>query len=90
MLSRGKGVPEEARVAYRDIRASMEAQRAAYAVTDLRSQRIGLEGETRLCIEFRSQRDADAALAELRKRVSGIDLLQVAEAPCPPSKESKP
>jgi hypothetical protein len=89
MLSRGKGVPDDTRAAYKDIRALLEQQRSAYAVTDLRTQRIGLEGETRLCAEFRSAQDAQAALVEIRKRAAGVDLLDVSEAPCP-SKESKP
>jgi hypothetical protein len=90
MLSRGKGVPDDTRAAYKDIRALLERQRAAYAVTDLRTQRIGLEGETRLCAEFQSAQDAQAALAEIRKRAASVDLLEVSEAPCPPPKESKP
>jgi len=90
MLSRGKGVPDEARAAYQDIRALLERQRAAYAVTELRTQRIGLEGETRLCAEFESAKDARAALAEIRKRAASVDLLEVSQAPCPSPKESKP
>ena len=90
MLSRGKGVPDETRAAYGEIRSLLETRRDEYAVTGLRTERIGLEGETRLCIEFDTQRDAETALAVVRKRVSGIDLLQVAETPCPPQKEYKP
>jgi hypothetical protein len=90
MLSRGKGVPEATRAAYTDIRALLEKQRSAYAVTDLRTQRIGLEGETRLCAEFRSAKDAQAALSEIRQRAAGVELLDVSDAPCPSPKESKP
>lgn len=90
MLSRGKGVPDEARAAYQDIRALLEEQRSTYAVTDLRTQRIGLEGETRLCVEFRSANDAQAALGAIRKRADGVDLLDVSEMSCPPPKEAKP
>lgn len=90
MLSRGKGVPEQARNAYKDIRALLEQQRDAYAITDLRTQRIGLEGEARLCVEFRDPRQAQTALAEIRKRIAGIDLIDVAQAPCPSPKEKQP
>lgn len=90
MLSRGKGVPDTARAAYKDIRDLLEGQRTTYAVTDLRTQRIGLEGETRLCAEFRSAKDAQAALDAIRKRAEGVDLLDVSEAPCPSPKDSKP
>ncbi|WP_242102350.1 MULTISPECIES: hypothetical protein [unclassified Lysobacter] len=90
MLSRGKGVPEATRAAYNDIRALLDKQRSAYAITDLRAQRIGLEGETRLCAEFRSAKDAQAALSEIRQRAAGVELLDVSDAPCPSPKESKP
>ena len=90
MLSRGKGVPEATRTAYNDIRALLERQRSADSVTDMRTQRIGLEGETRLCAEFRSAKDAQAALYEIRQRAAGVELLDVSDAPCPSPKESKP
>lgn len=86
MLSRGKGVPDEARTAYQDARALLERQRDADIVTAMRTQRIGLEGETRLCAEFRSAEEAQSALAEIRKRSAGVDLLDVEVAPCPPPK----
>ena len=68
----------------------LDKQRSAYAITDLRTQRIGLEGETRLCAEFRSAKDAQAALSEIRQRAAGVELLDVSDAPCPSPKESKP
>lgn len=90
MLSRGKGVPDEARAAYADARAWLEQQRDAGIVTAMRAQRIGLEGETRLCAEFRSEPEARAALDELRKRVAGVDLLDASLAPCPPPQGKSP
>ena len=90
MLSRGKGVPDDARAAYKDIHAQLETQREAAAVTDLRVQRIGLEGEARLCADFRSERDARAALDDIRKRTEGVELLDVAIAPCPSPKDPEP
>lgn len=90
MLSRGKGVPDETRAAYQDARALLDQRRDAGAVTDMRTQRIGLEGEMRLCADFRSEREALAALAEIRKRSAGIELLNVEVAPCPPTKGKSP
>lgn len=90
MLSRGKGVPDETRAAYQDARALLERQRDAGIVTAMRAQRIGLEGETRLCAEFRSEEDARAALAEIRTRSGGIDLLDARLAPCPSPKGKSP
>ena len=86
-LSRGKGVPAETREALKQIRALLERQQATAAVAAMQYQRIGIEGESRLCVEFRNASDAQAALAEIRKIAAGVDLLNVIEAPCPSNKE---
>lgn len=86
-LSRGKGVPAETRDAFKQIRALLERQQATAAAVSVRYQRIGLEGESRLCVEFRNASDAQAALTEIRKIAAGADLLNVVEAPCPSNKE---
>lgn len=90
MLSKGRGVPEPTREAYRDIRALLEERQAASAVSDLRVRRLGLEGETRLCAQFRDAADAKVALAEIRKRAAGVELLNVVEEPCPDQKGDLP
>lgn len=89
-LSRGKGVPTETRDAFKQIRALLERQQATSAVVAVRYQRIGIEGESRLCVEFRNASDAQAALTEIRKIAAGADLLNVVEAPCPSNKEQNP
>jgi len=86
-LSRGKGVPAETREAFKQIRALLERRRATAAVAALQYQRIGIEGESRLCVDFRNAIDAQAALAEIRKISADVDLLNVVEAPCPSNKE---
>jgi hypothetical protein len=86
-LSRGKGVPAETREAFKQIRALLEQQQATAAVAAMRYQRIGIEGESRLCVEFRNASDAQTALAEIRRIAAGADLLNVVEAPCPSKKE---
>lgn len=86
-LSRGKGVPAETREAFKQIRALLERQQATTAVAAMRYQRIGIEGESRLCVEFRNATDAQAALTDIRKIAAGADLLNVVEAPCPSKKE---
>lgn len=86
-LSRGKGVPAETREALKQIRALLERQQATSAVAALQYQRLGIEGESRLCVEFRNASDAQAALTEIRKIAAGADLLNVVEAPCPSNKE---
>jgi len=89
-LSRGKGVPAETREALKRIRALLEERKASASVTALEVQRIGLEGESRLCIEFRSAADARSTLAEMRRLATGSDLLEIAETPCPYRKEPTP
>jgi hypothetical protein len=86
-LSRGKGVPAETREAFKQIRALLERQQAAGAIAALQYQRIGLEGESRLCVEFRNASDAQTALAEIRRIAADVELLNVVEAPCPSNKE---
>ena len=89
-LSRGKGVPSQTREALKQIRALLERQQAAKTVSALQSNRIGIEGETRLCAEFRNPQDAQTALAEIRKIAAGVELLNVVEEPCPSRKEVSP
>lgn len=86
-LSRGKGVPAETRDAFKQVRALLERQQATPAIAALQYQRIGIEGESRLCVEFRNASDAQAALTEIRRIAAGADLLNVVEAPCPSKKE---
>ncbi len=90
ILSRGKGVPDNTRTAYKDIRAFLEERRDAYAITGLRTERIGLEGEQRLCVDFASTTEARAALAEIEPRLAGLDLIDAAIAPCPSPKGKSP
>lgn len=89
-LSRGKGVPAESRAALKRIRALLEAGQATAAVTDLQTQRIGLEGESRLCIEFRTASEARPLLSEMHRLAAGIDLLDITETPCPYRKDKTP
>jgi len=89
-LSRGKGVPAETRAAAKQIRALLEQRQQASVVTALHASRIGLEGETRLCAEFGNREDAQAALADIRKLSSGVDMINVVEEPCPSPKDKAP
>jgi hypothetical protein len=86
MLSRGKGVPPETRAAYKRIRALLESR----GVSDLQTQRIGIEGETRLCAGFHDARDAKAALDEIRKIAGDVELLEVTTSACPTNKDKTP
>jgi hypothetical protein len=48
----------------------------------LSEQRIGLEGETRLCAEFADPEQAAAAFERLRPVVQGVDLVNLTREAC--------
>jgi len=81
-LSRGKGVPEPTRDALENANAFLEEARQRGDVLSLKKTRIGLEGETRICVQAK---DA-AAARELRRKVQSIaqnvELFNIVEEPC--------
>lgn len=89
-LSKGRGVPAPTREAYKRIRGLLEEQKKQSAVTRIDTQRIGLEGETRMCAEFRDRAQAEYALEQIRKLSAGVELIHVAEGPCPTTKGDTP
>ncbi|HVR72305.1 MAG TPA: hypothetical protein VMT87_15800 [Vicinamibacteria bacterium] len=94
-LSRGKGVPREAREALGKVRALVEADRARGVSVRLESARIGLEGETRLCAEYEDAAAAARAYARASALVEGVDLVNLVAGPCasgpppPPGKQEQ-
>jgi hypothetical protein len=74
-LSRGRGVPAEAREALQKVRALVEADRAQGMAVTLESRRFGLEGETELCIEYEDREQAAATFRRAQALVSGVDLV---------------
>jgi hypothetical protein len=81
-LSRGKGVPEAARAALADAEEALEDLQARGADVTITEERIGLEGETRLCATFADASLAEEALERIRRLVSGVDLVNLTEEPC--------
>jgi hypothetical protein len=88
-LSRGKGVPGPTRAAFARIRELAERARKDGRVTSLESRRIGIEGETRLCMTFRDAAAARVLAREVRAIAKNVELLNVAQEPCR-SEEKKP
>ena len=82
VLSRGKGVPREARDALAGVSKLLEEDRARGVAVTWQSTRIGLEGETRLCARYEDASVAADAYARARALVRGIDLVNVAAEPC--------
>jgi len=89
ILSRGRGVPERTREVYDQIRTLLKKQQEQGIVTDISVQRIGLEGESLLCAQFRDGAEARATLEKIRKLAADVELLNIVEEPCQPSKEAK-
>jgi len=59
------------------------------AVVQSRRTRIGLEGETRLCVEYEDVEAAKRALERARATVRDVDLVNLIVEPCD-RKRSKP
>lgn len=81
-LSRGKGVPEPTRGALKKARTLLEGAKQRGDVIRFKEARIGLEGETRLCVEARDGAAARALLQELRAIAENVELFNVALEPC--------
>jgi hypothetical protein len=81
-LSRGKGVPEGAKAALAKAEAMLQGLRDQGADIALARERIGLEGETRLCATFGDRGLARETLERIRRLASGVDLVNLVEQPC--------
>ena len=81
-LSRGKGVPEPTRSALRKAHSLIEGARQRGDVVRLKETRIGLEGETRLCVEAKDVAAARALVLELRAMAEKVELFNVVVEPC--------
>ncbi len=82
-LSIGRGVPEPTLKAYRRIKRVLEQGRDEGMALTIREKRIGLEGETRMCIEFEKQQDMHAMMDKIKPLTTGIELLNVETKRCP-------
>jgi hypothetical protein len=81
-LSRGRGVPEPTRKAWHAAWAVLEDARRDGKVVRLEQERIGLEGEMRLCVVFDNAKAAREMLGRVRSIVIGVELLNLMEEPC--------
>ncbi len=83
-LSRGKGVPEQARKVLDQARQVLKEGQDQGKVKRLVDQRIGLEGETQLCAEFSDEQSADRFFDELHYFSREVDLVDMKKEACPP------
>jgi hypothetical protein len=91
-LSKGRGVPPETKAAFQKARTLLQELEGKGGTGPIEEQRIGLEGETRLCVEFKDEKTARDAIERLRAIAREVTLLNVQEEPCrkPEQREEKP
>ena len=82
-LSRGTGVPEEARKVLEEARILLKKAEDQGIVTRLIDRRIGLEGETQLCAEFGDANAYREIFSHIRNISEGVDLINVKVESCP-------
>ncbi len=83
-LSRGKGVPEQAREVLARSRTLLKAAQERGEVLRMVEQRIGIEGEIRLCAEFSHAESAQSMIDQIQQLGQDVDLINVKVEPCPP------
>ncbi len=83
-LSRGQGVPDQARVVLGHSRTLLKAAQERGKVRRMVEQRIGIEGETLLCAEFSEAESAHSLIEQIQQLGQGVDLINVKVEPCPP------
>ena len=63
-------------------KAVIAEMRGQGADIEMTRQRIGLEGETRLCVTFTDPGLAQQALERIEALASGVDLVDLTQGPC--------
>jgi hypothetical protein len=81
-LSRGKGVPEAARDALEKSQTLLEDARQRGEVVKLTQTRLGLEGETKLCVQAKDAPASRKLQGEVRRIGKNVDLFNVVEESC--------
>jgi hypothetical protein len=81
-LSKGSGVPPSTLQASETVRSYLAAYFAEGKVVRLEQTVLGLEGETRLCVEFASVDAAQSALTQLTPLVRDAELINLRRENC--------
>lgn len=81
-LSRGKGVPDESRIAVERARALLQQAREEKKVLRLVKTPLGLEGEVRWCAEFSSEASARQLYQRVYALIEGMELVNLQFEPC--------
>lgn len=83
-LSRGKGVPDQAREVLTQSRAILKTAQERGEVLRIIEQRFGIEGETRVCAEFSQEASAHSMMDQIQQLAQGVDLINIEIEPCLP------
>ena len=83
ILSRGKGVPEEARTSFDNIYQELLSLQQSGEIVYLKKERIGLEGEQKVCAEFTDSENAREMFTRIHELAIKIDLFNVVDEACP-------
>ena len=81
-LSRGSGVPEAASELILELRSRYQANGAQKEVSEFIDDRIGLEGETRICIKFASASAAQTAWKDVQVLIGSKELIDLRAEEC--------
>lgn len=83
VLSRGRGVPRRAWEALKEVEQRITGWRQQGILLSSEKIRIGLEGETRLCLEFAEASQAQQIWRQLKERYEEVDLMRMRRGRCP-------
>jgi len=89
VLSRGKGVPDEARKVFGEVRDLAESDREEGIAVTIQTKRFGLEGERRLCVEYQEEEKARRLFDRAKALVEGVDLARVVVEACVEPREDE-
>lgn len=81
-LSRGSGVPKSTVDGFVKIMALLQDARQAGANIQIATDKIGLEGETRLCVDLTDPNLGGKLFTQINELTQGLELINVINEPC--------
>ena len=82
VLSRGKGIPDEAKQVLDRSRQLFKRAQEQGDVKQIIDRRIGLEGETQICVELSDEHAANKLFSEIQHLSEGVALVNVKKESC--------
>ena len=75
-------MPPEAREALNKVRKDVEGDQQRGIEVTMHTTRMGIEGETRICAEYKDGDAGGRAYERARVTVKGVDLVNLVAEPC--------